>query len=162
MASMVRKELKRWYQVPFTFRLSEQAAKTKRCPREPRRVVSCASCGSVKILGSARGVNKTRTVFYCDQDCSGIELATRVQADIARPARILARDKKNRAKSEAIRAAKNRLKNIKACGLCLAPTTRRQFCSDDCWNISKRIQYFIIYVSTKNPQVFSLRESRLR
>jgi hypothetical protein len=141
MAS-IRAERQRFLQSPFTFCLSKEAAKTRQSPRKPRRVVMCASCGSAKILGNAKGDYATRDVgkFFCDPDCVGIALAIIVAKDKSRPARRAEVAARNRKKSEAKRAEKNRIANLKCCLMCGKAHTKVAWCSKECAKLRARLR----------------------
>ena len=129
-----RAELKKFAQSPFTFKLSAEAAKARKGPREPRQVVFCSGCGSAIVRGNGRNYDK-RTVHYCDQDCFGIALAIIVAKDAEQRA---LRRAEVRAGIRARELTKRRLANVKPCVRCQSPTSRQRYCSDDCCKLSKQ------------------------
>ena len=130
-----RAALRRFAQNPFSFCLSTEAAKVRRSPREPRRVVQCNFCGAIFVLGNARGDHKTRDAssFYCDAECRSGTESFIAKADPVRIAKRVA----SRARSRANELKKRQLANVKPCCRCQAPTSRRRFCSDECCRLAR-------------------------
>lgn len=72
MCSLVSKELLRFREYPFTFALSDAAAKARKSVTREREAGPCSSCGSVIVLGTKQAslARKGGRVF-CDIECAG-------------------------------------------------------------------------------------------
>ena len=143
MVASIRSTLKRWNHAPFLFKLSYQEARARRPARSLRRVVSCRACGSMRILGTARGDYKTRddSQFFCDGACKSLNESFVAQSDPVRVAKRQASRARARARSETKRQAVNKKLRAKICGWCMTNvTTRKCYCSDDCCRLAKNLK----------------------
>lgn len=145
-----RKELKKFAQSPFTFKLSADSARARQSPKKPRRVVFCGSCGSAKILGNARGDNDKKTVHYCDQECAGLAIAIVVAKDMSRPARLAKVRAGYRERSEAKRREVNKRLRTKCCLMCGKAHSKKAWCGKECANLSAKLRRRSRYIKAGN------------